>query len=89
MYLNIQNEEKQYSSVSFFLSLFTTMEIAQGSSSNWSYPSWPSQIDQILISDELFDNEIETKVLKLEVCNDDFPDDISDHRPVLIRIQGN
>jgi len=67
---------------------FTTLAIAEGPSTGWSFPSWPSQIDQIVISDELFDNELETRMLKLEVCNDDFPDDISDHRPVLIRLSG-
>ena len=33
--------------------LFADIQIANGSSSNWSFPSWPSHIDHILISDEL------------------------------------
>jgi endonuclease/exonuclease/phosphatase family metal-dependent hydrolase len=69
--------------------IFSTMTIAEGDEANWSFPSWPSQIDQILITDELFDKVMETKVLKLEACNSDFPNLISDHRPVLIRISGN
>ncbi|SVC64913.1 uncharacterized protein METZ01_LOCUS317767, partial [marine metagenome] len=35
--------------------LFADMDIAQGSSSSWSYPTWPSHIDHILITNELFD----------------------------------
>ena len=31
------------------------MNIALGPSSNWSYPTWPSHLDHILISDEVFD----------------------------------
>ena len=37
---------------------FTDMEIAQGNSSNWSFPNWPSHLDHILITDELF-NELD------------------------------
>ena len=33
---------------------FADIDIADGSSSNWSYPSWPSHLDHILISNELF-----------------------------------
>ena len=29
--------------------LFVDMDIAINSSSNWSYPSWPSHLDHILI----------------------------------------
>ncbi|RLD59490.1 MAG: hypothetical protein DRI97_00910, partial [Bacteroidetes bacterium] len=35
--------------------LFADYEIAHGNESNWSYPSWPSHIDHILITNELFD----------------------------------
>ena len=34
--------------------LFADLEIAQSNSSNWSYPSWPSHLDHILVTDELF-----------------------------------
>jgi len=33
---------------------FADTDIAYGSSSNWSYPNWPSHLDHILISNELF-----------------------------------
>lgn len=69
--------------------LFSTMAIAQGDDDFWSFPNWPSQIDQILISDELFVNEIHTNVLEFDFCNDNFLNIISDHRPVLISFQRN
>ena len=34
---------------------FTDMEIAEGPEYNWSYPTWPSHLDHILITNELFD----------------------------------
>ena len=34
--------------------LFADMLIAQGNSMNWSYPTWPSHLDHILITNELF-----------------------------------
>lgn len=64
---------------------FATMEIANGPTSEWSFPSWPSQIDQILITNELFDNTIETQTIKLDNCNSLYSNQISDHRPVVIR----
>jgi len=76
---------------------FTDMEIAQGSSLYWSYPSWPSHLDHILITNELFDDfanagsECETILI-----NDYLPGGwnqyyqyISDHRPVGIKINFN
>lgn len=69
--------------------LFTTMAIAEGPSSGWSYPSWPSMIDQILISNELFDNNISTEVLTLEQCLSDYANVVSDHRPVLLKLSAN
>ena len=33
------------------------MDIAYSSSSNWSYPSWPSHLDHILLTNELFDED--------------------------------
>ena len=69
--------------------LFSTMAIAEGDDDFWSFPNWPSQIDQILISDELFINETFTNVLELDFCNDNFLNVVSDHRPVLISFRGN
>ena len=33
---------------------FVDLEIAYGSSTNWSYPTWPSHLDHICITNELF-----------------------------------
>ena len=36
--------------------MFTDYSIAQGNSFQWSFPTYPSHIDHILVSSELFDN---------------------------------
>ncbi|MCX2745760.1 endonuclease/exonuclease/phosphatase family protein [Mangrovivirga sp. M17] len=62
---------------------FADMAIEQGSSTYWSYPSYPSHIDHILITNELFDNVVNTQTLKL---NENYPTylfEISDHMPVM------
>jgi len=62
---------------------FVDMDIATGSSSNWSYPSWPSHLDHILITDELFDYLGDVQTVKPESCVSGYYNDVSDHRPVL------
>lgn len=66
---------------------FTDMSIAKGSIAWWSYPSWPSHIDHICVSDELFGNIDTTMVFRLEQCYPDYPEIISDHRPVVLRLK--
>jgi hypothetical protein len=62
--------------------MFTDMAIAKGSLLWWSYPSYPSHIDHIMVTDELF-SEIDTvMVLKPEPCYSSWSEMISDHRPV-------
>ena len=68
---------------------FSTMSIAEGASSNWSFPSFPSQIDQILITNELFDNEAEVSTLTLDNCESTYSNQVSDHRPVMIRLNAD
>ncbi len=76
--------------------MFTDMEIAMGSSSNWSYPTWPSHLDHILITDEIF-NEFansgsDIKTIKLDDYFNswyDYDNNVSDHRPVGIKIKTN
>ncbi len=75
--------------------LFADMEIAEGSEENWSYPSWPSHIDHILMTNELFEDfentgsEIQT--IKLDEYMDggwnEYDNNISDHRPVGLKIK--
>ena len=66
---------------------FADMEIAMSSSLNWSYPSWPSHIDHILISNEFFEDEISVETLTLNPCNALYESKVSDHQPVFMRVQ--
>ncbi|MDG1398527.1 MAG: endonuclease/exonuclease/phosphatase family protein [Polaribacter sp.] len=74
--------------------LFTDINIANGDSSNWSFPNWPSHLDHILITNELFEkfenenSNIETIKLEEYLENGwyEYDQDISDHRPVALKI---
>ncbi|MBC8464193.1 MAG: endonuclease/exonuclease/phosphatase family protein, partial [Bacteroidetes bacterium] len=64
---------------------FTDMDIAQGSSANYSFPTWPSHLDHILITNELFDIPQQTETIKVDeyMMNwNDYDNNVSDHRPV-------
>jgi exonuclease III len=74
--------------------LFVDMEIAEGSSSNFSYPTWPSHLDHIMISNELFDvfNEPASKCRTIMVDEffsswNSYENNVSDHRPVGLKLQ--
>ena len=77
--------------------LFADMDIAQGSSSDWSYPTWPSHIDHILITNELFDelenNSYDIQTIKIdEYLNggwSEYDQNVSDHRPVALKLLFN
>ncbi|MCD4794906.1 MAG: endonuclease/exonuclease/phosphatase family protein [Bacteroidales bacterium] len=73
---------------------FADMGIAEGTSSDWSYPSWPSHLDHILITNELF-NELEQNESDIMTIRIDdylsggwttYDNNISDHRPVGIKL---
>lgn len=71
--------------------IFTDNEIAQGPTNFWSYPEWPSHIDHIIISDEIYDNfSYDTQTLLLENTLPqgliDYYNYLSDHRPLVITI---
>ncbi len=68
---------------------FADMGIAEGNSYYWSYPSWPSHIDHILITDELFDEWENGDIFTLRIDDyySDYSSVISDHRPVLIKLK--
>ena len=73
--------------------LFADMDIAEGNPSFWSYQSFPSHIDHILITNELFD-EFQASTAEIKVFNPDnyisnSQNYISDHRPVAIKLQIN
>jgi len=72
---------------------FSDMHIAQGSSLNWSYPSWPSHLDHILISNEIFSDPFYSNYTSVVLKIDDYmngwsnyDNNVSDHRPVAIKI---
>ncbi|MBS3741004.1 MAG: endonuclease/exonuclease/phosphatase family protein [Candidatus Cloacimonetes bacterium] len=67
---------------------FADMAIAKGSISRWSYPSWPSHLDHILITNELFEawESGSTMTLLLDDYYEDYQYTVSDHRPVLIKL---
>lgn len=73
-FLNFINDPDDYR--------FADMKIARGSQLWWSYPSYPSHIDHILITDELFSFADTTVVYKAAPCYSDYSVYISDHRPV-------
>ena len=70
---------------------FADLEIAQGNSSEWSFPNWPSHFDHILITDELFDNVSNDLVFTFKVDEymnswQQYDNYISDHRPVVVNV---
>lgn len=80
------NDESNY--------LFTDMHIAEGGSSSWSYPTWPSHLDHILITNELFSvfNEpgSSCEVIKVDEFFsswNSYENNVSDHRPVGLKLQ--
>ena len=74
--------------------LFADYEIAFGNQSEWSYPSWPSHIDHILISNELFDDLERTgsvvQTIKVEEYLTggwtEYDANVSDHRPLALKL---
>lgn len=63
---------------------FADMSIAKGSNAHWSYPDWPSHIDHILITNELFDYPSTTTTVAYDHCYERYFSEVSDHRPVMI-----
>ena len=76
---------------------FVDMDIANGSSGNWSYPGWPSHLDHILITNELFDEfeHPESKVQTIHIEDyfeggwSEYDNFISDHRPIGLKLNFN
>ena len=76
---------------------FVDMNIAHGSSANWSYPMWPSHLDHIIITNELFDEFENAGSIVQTIHVDDYFEGgwneyknyVSDHRPVGFRLKFN
>ncbi len=77
--------------------LFTDYEIAMGDNSEWSYPTWPSHLDHILITNELFDDfENDSSIISTIKIDEyltgswwEYEENISDHRPVALKLDMN
>lgn len=52
----------------------------------WSYPDWPSHIDHILITNELFNQVKIVETLILDNCQSSYLTAVSDHRPLLMSL---
>ena len=87
IFQNVLNDSDHYQ--------FADLFIAQGNSSNWSFPNWPSHLDHILITNELSDrlNNIEVNTIKIDDYINggwtEYDQNISDHRPVAMKIHFN
>ena len=66
---------------------FADRDVAQGPSSGWSYPSYPSHLDHLLITDELFDRFKASRTLTVNECLNTYYSTVSDHRPVMLRLE--
>lgn len=74
---------------------FADQSIAEGSSSNWSFPGWPSHLDHILVTNEVFTELDQPESLVETIRVDDFlpggfdtyDTHISDHRPVGLKLE--
>tara|TARA_Y100000589_G_C27156301_1_gene630999 strand:- start:141 stop:1202 length:1062 start_codon:yes stop_codon:yes gene_type:complete len=75
---------------------FADMDIALGPNSGWSYPTWPSHLDHIMVTDEMFEdlNDPTTSVSVIDVATEMggwyyYEQYVSDHRPVSMSIRLN
>ena len=74
--------------------LFADYEIAVGPNSDWSFPTWPSHLDHILITNELFDvldrDDSEIRTIKIDEYFTGgwqaYDENVSDHRPVALKL---
>jgi len=86
VFINIINDTLNY--------LFADINIAQSTSANWSYPSWPSHLDHILITNELFQDfshpNSRVEVIKLDEYMsgwNNYENNVSDHRPIGLKLK--
>ncbi len=76
---------------------FIDMSIAEGFGFDWSYPSWPSHLDHILVTNELFDEFNSSTAIVETILIDNFmaggfnayDNAVSDHRPVGFKFDVN
>ena len=83
IFMDFINDEDNY--------YFADTHIANGPSSDWSFPNWPSHLDHILITNELFQGFTNELVFTFKIDDylsgwSEYDDYISDHRPVVMNI---
>lgn len=78
-FLNLVNDSENYR--------FADMKIAKGSTLWWSYPSYPSHIDHMVVTNELFSTIDTTFVIKVSPCFPSYESVLSDHRPLEARFK--
>jgi len=82
VFINFLNDTENYR--------FADLDIAEGTSNNWSFPNWPSHLDHIIISNEVFGYHLNTETIKLDNYMvggwGRYDSYISDHRPVGINL---
>ncbi|MEA1971711.1 MAG: endonuclease/exonuclease/phosphatase family protein [Candidatus Cloacimonadota bacterium] len=86
VFQNILDDDENY--------LFADFDIATGDDSDWSYPTWPSHLDHILITNELFDDfensESYIQTIKIDEYISGgwwgYENNVSDHRPVALKL---
>ena len=74
--------------------VFADMQVAQAGNAGWSYPNWPSHIDHIFITNELFadfkKDSSECKTIKVDKAMNGgfsaYDSKISDHLPVGLKL---
>ncbi len=75
--------------------MFVDYDISFGNPADWSYPSWPSDLDHILITNDLFldfsDPASDVEVIKIDEFMSggwyEYEENISDHRPVALKLK--
>ena len=86
VFINLINSSDKYR--------FADMDIAEGNSEDWSYPAWPSHLDHMLITNELYDDierqGSEIRAIKIDeyLTNGwyEYDKNVSDHRPVAVKL---
>ena len=63
-----------------------TTDFLLGNSDRWSYPKWPSHLDQIIISGHFLNGRQVTDTMTIDKCDQTYIKRISDHRPVFIKL---
>ncbi len=65
---------------------FADGDIIRNDPVDGSFPSWPSHLDHIIVSDEIFKNTLPAICIKPDLCDSTYFTIISDHRPVLLQL---